>query len=572
MREFERFGPTIEPPREPYAKRQFEGASSGNRVSQDNDVPFVGTDQQSVGTFAVEVPLHSASQGRAPSLGPRSAPVGLEACVMGSDRVAPTDLPVRARIARALAAALALLLVVEGGLRLTPPPPFVPPAPLRGRAVQFAEEPLVRADYEMRTPPFPRRKASGATRVVCCGSSSTYGLGLPPQGAWPWRLDCLAAGPEVVNLARVGATSSDQVEIVRAALALEPDCVVVMEGNNEFLPIMAATAEGRPLDARAERLLVAVCRVSRIAGWLRAGLVRGPASPSANAPAALARDGQAPDAPAPHDLASVQVTDDEIALARVVYQENLREIARLCQEAGVPLVICTVPVNTAWPPALETDRHPLRTRPDFNAVARAVAEESGARLCDVDGFASQLFLDACHLNDVGSRRAAAQVLATIHAAGLASGSALDRSDGDLSGWIDLAQFGDVPSFLAARAQALPAPLVEAVRSAYARHSSVSFALADALPPLDIAHTRDLPTLALYGHLLMTAHRYPRAAVVYARAAAIDARASTDLGWARCFAGDEKGACAAWRRTAVDRVTDRAQHTLAGAGGAREGGR
>lgn len=464
-------------------------------------------------------------------------------------------LPTRVRVARAIGGAFVLLLVVEGLLRLLPPPPFVPPAPLRGRAVHFTDAPLVRADYATRTPPFAHRKPPGATRVVCCGSSSTYGLGLPPQGAWPWRMDILAAGPEVIDLARVGATSSDQVEVVRAALPLAPDCVVLMEGNNEFLPVMATAAAGRPLDARAERLVVAACRYSRIAGWLRLGLARAPAPPAAELPHL-------------RHLSEVQVTDDEIALARDVYRENLREIARLCRGSGVPLVICTVPVNAGWPPALEADRHPLRTRPDFNAAARAVANESGARLCELDGFESALFLDACHLNDAGARVAAARVRTTLIEAGLV-GAGGDRSDAPPRGWIDLAHFGDVPSFLAAHGRALPVALSLSVRGAYARHSSVSFALADALPPLDAARTRDLTTLALYGHILMTAHQYPRAANLYARAAAIDGQARVDLGWARCLAGDGTGACDAWAGGRVDSVTGRAIRTLDDAGpGAR----
>lgn len=485
----------------------------------------------------------------------------IEADLMGADPVAPPPRLARARVLRALATAVVLLLLGEGLLRLLPPPPFVPPAPLRGHAVHFTEHPLVTADYQTRTPPFLRRKAPGATRILCCGSSSTYGLGLPPQGAWPWRLNALAADTEVVNLARVGATSSDQVEIVRAALALAPDGVVLMEGNNEFLPVMAATAEGRPLDARAERFVVAVCRVSRLAGWLRALLARGPAPPRAHpdGPATLASAGEG--TAAPQGLASVQVTDDEIALARDVYKENLREIAHLCRDARVPLVMCTVPVNTTWPPTLETDRHPLRTRLDFNAVARGVAAESGVRLCELEGFEGRHFLDACHMNDAGARRAAAQVLTALTVAGLARGSDEGRSGAAHSCWIDLEHFGDVPSFLDAHQDALPAPLVEAARGAYARHSSVSFALADALPPIDAARTSDLTTLALYGHIFVTAHQYARATALYTRAATFDVRAAVDLGWARCFAGDAKGAREAWTRTVTDGVTERTRHTL-----------
>ena len=451
--------------------------------------------------------------------------------------------------ARALLVALTVLGLAEIVLYLLPPPPFLPPAPLRGRPVRFSGERLVTVDYEMRTPPLPRAKARGGCRVLCCGSSSTYGLGLPPQGAWPWRLDLRAGGAlEAVNLARVGATSSDQVEIVQAALALEPDAVVLMEGNNEFLPVMAATAVGQPIDARAERALLALCRASRVVSWLRVLLTR-PASPVPL------------DAPAPSGLDSVQVTDDEIALVRDVYRENLRKVARLCRAAGVPLVICTVPVNLRLPPAIETDRHPLRTRPDFNAVARDVAAESGTHLCALDGFESTLFLDACHLNDSGSRRAAAGVWAALSAAGLGGRGGASAADEAPSVWVDMAHFGDVPSFLRDHRAALPATLADEVGRAYARHSSVSFSLADALPPIDLSGTRDLTTLALYGHIFTTAHRYARAAEVYTRASAVGADTRRDLGWARFFAGDLEGARGAWAHASLDGVSLRARGVL-----------
>lgn len=363
---------------------------------------------------------------------------------------------------------------------------------------------------------------------------------------------------EVVNLARVGACSADQVEIVRAALLLRPSVIVVMEGNNELLAIMAARASGTPLEARVERWVLEASTRSRLCGWVRA-LVASPASPPPV------------DAPAPLGLAQVEVTDDELALARETFRGNLHEMARLCSAAGVGLMLCTVPVNRVLPCPLERDRHPVRASDALNEVVKGVGREDGTLLCDLGGFDASLFLDACHFNDAGARHAAEEVASALRRSGHAPATDPGRADGPATGepriggkrsaWIDLGHFGDLLTYLDTQGRALPPELVTHLRAAYQRHTSVSFALADALEPIDPAHTDDLAVLALYGHILTTAHRYSLAGACYARARSIDPAASVDLGWARWFANDAAGALEAWQQGGLDDVTQQACRVL-----------
>ncbi len=87
----------------------------------------------------------------------------------------------------------------------------------------------------LRGEAWPVAKPAGETRVLCLGSSSTYGAGLPPEDAYPALLAArLGAGYRVGN-AGWGGYNSFQLSIYlrHVLLRLQPDFVVFYYGGNE---------------------------------------------------------------------------------------------------------------------------------------------------------------------------------------------------------------------------------------------------------------------------------------------------------------------------------------------------
>jgi tetratricopeptide (TPR) repeat protein len=109
---------------------------------------------------------------------------------------------------------------------------------------------------------FPRRKAAGATRIVCIGGSTTYGHPYRDSVSFPgWLRELLkAAAPErvweVINAGGISYASHRELAIVREMLQYEPDIFIVLNGHNEFLEerTYRDLRSRGPLFARAQRL------------------------------------------------------------------------------------------------------------------------------------------------------------------------------------------------------------------------------------------------------------------------------------------------------------------------------
>lgn len=218
----------------------------------------------------------------------------------------------RSRGARVLAAAVWLLVVLA----------------LAEGAVRLAASVLRREQGIARNP--------DANVVYCIGDSFTYGQGVRPEEAWPRVLAGLLGatvdgGPvEVVTLAEPGRSSSVVVQLVAEALrAGNARLVLVLTGWN---------ANDGDFAAHAAAARHAVPWTSVVDDWLEHSRLYKTAKHALTLRGrTLALDG-------------VEIVPQTTGMSLYdfrAYQEiaekNLRTIARLCRQAGVPCALLTYP-------------------------------------------------------------------------------------------------------------------------------------------------------------------------------------------------------------------------------------
>jgi len=110
---------------------------------------------------------------------------------------------------------------------------------------RFVIFPGARKDYEVRTnawgfraPDFQARKAPGVFRILCLGDSSTFGMNVEAEEAYPQILNRLLnelhpGRFQVLNLGVLGYSSRQGLELIRQeALSFQPDLVIFAYGTN----------------------------------------------------------------------------------------------------------------------------------------------------------------------------------------------------------------------------------------------------------------------------------------------------------------------------------------------------
>ena len=309
-------------------------------------------------------------------------------------------------------------------------------------------------------PPFslPLRKPPGAVRVFVLGSSAAQGDPEPAFGI-ARQLEVLLRDQypgveiEVVNAAATAVNSHYVYAVAQAALRLEPDVLVVYEGNNEVVGPYGAgtvlTAAAPPLPLVRAAVAVQQTRLGQLALNLARAAARG-----------LGR-GRAPGAW--HGMKMFleqQIRPGDPALERAYrnYDGNLADTCAVARAAGVPVVLSTVAVNlrNSGPFAsadaaqayrlgreaaergqdearrlLERarDLDTLRFRADSrtNAIVREVARrEAGVRLVDAEAALArqsphgvpgdESFLDHVHLTFHGNYLLATALLGAVREA------------------------------------------------------------------------------------------------------------------------------------------------------------
>lgn len=178
-------------------------------------------------------------------------------------------------------------------------------------------------------------------RVAVLGESAAYGYPDPAFGL-PRMLQALLEERlpkrkvEVINAALSGVSTPILKEVLRDVLLLQPDLLVFYIGNNEFIgPYGAANpayAEVPP--AWLVKLKVLASRF-RLAQWVRAVVPSAPVNPAAS----------------PMDCLPLPTGNPAIAATHARYADNLSDMLDAAARAGVPVVLCTVAVNSArWAP------------------------------------------------------------------------------------------------------------------------------------------------------------------------------------------------------------------------------
>ncbi len=278
----------------------------------------------------------------------------------------------------ALVAALLALLLVEGGLRglalvsgqdwrSVPLPehgeyPVV--CPVTEGILKLCPED--RHGYERVRPEMFLREAE-RKRVIVVGESFVFGLGIAEDEAPPAQLEALLGEEaEVLNWGRCGSYAGKLVPAVQAAVDLHPDLLVLAIGNNEHT--MTSYYTGWPA-----RHPVAFYTASEALGRLQlfgllgrtvgGGLPRPSEAferqvelddPVARAVYSARR--RPPDLSLFEDaLADPEVTrllEQEQRLKERIFRSRLRDLVTLAQDAGVPVVLATLPHRLRTPPAL----------------------------------------------------------------------------------------------------------------------------------------------------------------------------------------------------------------------------
>ncbi len=204
-----------------------------------------------------------------------------------------------------------------------------------------------------RTRPFLARKTPGAKRVFVVGDSVTLGFTyhsktrqrtvpiLLPE-PYPRQLEAMLARKypgqafEVLNCGGVTHASFRLLGVVREVLEFSPDLVVVMTGTSEFL------------EARTYKDWD---RLRALRGWRTLTLARDLLR--------LAKSGDSKKVESDGSSRSREIPvtcDDELrgrheAEQQLAHSEhNLRAMASACREAGVPMIVCTVPADLRHPP------------------------------------------------------------------------------------------------------------------------------------------------------------------------------------------------------------------------------
>ncbi len=189
---------------------------------------------------------------------------------------------------------------------------------------------------------------SEATRVFLFGGSNTQGFSALRledylEEAMPGR------SFEIVNLGREGYGSGRVSILLKQSLMLEPDLCVVYSGHNEFVEDGYREEVEQDLESASGRLR-SVLSGLRTYRWLEARF-----SPASAATDAGKSDTRPPPAAFQAEYAKFSdQTYEELQARMGVYAENLRDMARACEAAGVPMLLSTIITNHFSPPYAST--------------------------------------------------------------------------------------------------------------------------------------------------------------------------------------------------------------------------
>lgn len=359
-----------------------------------------------------------------PRLSPRRKAIFL-AVLLGASLV------VAELVARAVTEAPRPLFLVHPYVRRVRTPGMALPlrSPLDGREFVVAIDGHGFRSRSLEPPGTP--KPPGTYRIFFVGGSTTENIALPDEETFPAIVEA-ELQPRVtrtlrcVNAGLSGNLVSDTFSIVaHRVLPLEPDLVVALEGINDLCAGLAGEGEPAASAPAAPGLLEVARGSSRLLQLL--GRATDRLSDEGRAERLRARRLATPFTPG---------LDPARGLPR--YRRYLRLLAAVCKDAGVPLLLLTMPSSYAEPMAPGLDARLWMGNQDhgrvnadvatmrrgmalFNEATREVAREEGVLLLDLaDAVPRDLdhFYDDCHYTARGSRVVAEQLMRFLGERGL----------------------------------------------------------------------------------------------------------------------------------------------------------
>jgi tetratricopeptide (TPR) repeat protein len=188
----------------------------------------------------------------------------------------------------------------------------------------------------------PKDKAAGTYRIFVLGESAA--MGFPdPSTSFARVLEVMLRAQypntrfEVVNASMVAINSHIALPIAKQCAEHKPDLFIVHLGNNEVVGPFGAAGVLGPFSPSLRLIRANLGIKTTRTGQLLNGLVQ-----------ALARGKDAPqgwDGMAMFTNSHVRVDDSRLPRIYDHFRQNLQDICRLGSEAGVPVVLCTIPVN-----------------------------------------------------------------------------------------------------------------------------------------------------------------------------------------------------------------------------------
>ncbi len=256
-------------------------------------------------------------------------------------------------MAATLLSPVAAILVLELTLRIVGYGPnlalFIP-RELRGQSY-LVMNPEVKSRYFARigfnpsTSPdiFQMPKPAGTFRIFCLGGSTTVGYPYSFNVAFSSFLRDHLRGVfpgrpvEVINVGMTATNSFTTLDMARDLMDCEPDLLLVYDGHNEFYGALGAASHESfggsrwltNLSLRAIHLRTFLLIRDAIAGALKLAGSEDTAQPLGTMMERLARGQLIPYGSPTYDS------------GRETFRANLRDLADLCREHGVPLILST---------------------------------------------------------------------------------------------------------------------------------------------------------------------------------------------------------------------------------------
>ena len=292
-----------------------------------------------------------------------------------------------------------------------------------------------------RGPEFAIEREPGVARVVCLGASTTYGLYVGTDQAYPARLEKLLTFEgipcQVINAGVPGYISIDLLLTLQfRVLPLEPDVVIVYEGRNELFPqsfnnFLPDYSHFRKADYSIRstnylnKYLFGLSHLYFVLATYHGDRFGFDSREENPAYGQIRYENQ----PTSEEL----IANLNDCRRSETYRNTLRSIAAICKVHSIKLVLGTMAFQVerlatgvlvddpAIHPALE---HQLEQN---NQIVREIAREQGATLVETEVLVKEpwLFHDDCHLNKEGHARRAELLLPAIAELATKSWSAHD---------------------------------------------------------------------------------------------------------------------------------------------------